>query len=89
MFASGFHAALALNGIEWEDRVLTVKRAKAKAAEVLALNGGNADGAGGAAKAARAHAPLALDMSSRVAYVGNLPWEVDEESLGAAFEVRF
>ena len=75
---SGFHAALALNGVEMEDRVLTVKRAKAKQA---------ADGNAGK-KAAPQVAPLPLDASSRVVYVGNLPWEVDEEVLAATFEVR-
>ena len=76
---AGFHAALALNGVEMEDRVLTVKRAKAKQA---------AEG-GAAKKAAPQVAPLPLDASSRVVYVGNLPWEVDEEVLAATFEVRF
>jgi hypothetical protein len=79
----GFHAALALNGIEMEDRVLTIKRAKGK---LLPESGGGAGGGGGAAKAPPA--PLPLDTTSRVVYVGNLSWEVDEESLGAAFEAR-
>ena len=74
---AGFHAALALNGIEMEDRVLTIKRAKAKAAD-----------AGKPAVGRAPPAPLPLDTSSRVVYVGNLSWEVDEESLSAAFEVR-
>ena len=74
----GFHAALALNGVEMEDRVLTVKRAKAKQA---------ADGAA-SKKAAPQVAPLPLDASSRVVYVGNLPWDVDEEVLASTFEVR-
>ena len=77
---AGFHAALALNGVEMEDRVLTVKRAKAKQA---------AEGGAAAKKAAPQVAPLPLDASSRVVYVGNLPWEVDEEVLAATFEVRF
>jgi hypothetical protein len=81
--ATGFHAALALNGIEMEDRVLTVKRAKAKAPDARGIGGASAGGGGAAAPA-----PLPLDTSSRVVYVGNLPWEIDEESLGAAFEVR-
>jgi hypothetical protein len=79
----GFHAALALNGIEMEDRVLTIKRAKGK---MLPESGGAGGGAGGAAKAPPV--PLPLDTTSRVVYVGNLSWEVDEESLGAAFEAR-
>ena len=60
--------------------MLTVKRAKAKQAVVEA--------AGGKGRAAAPVAPLPLDTSSRVVYVGNLPWEVDEEVLAATFEVR-
>ncbi len=82
--STGFHAALALNGIEMEDRVLTVKRAKAKAPDARGSGGAGAGGGAGAA----GPAPLPLDTSSRVVYVGNLPWEIDEESLGAAFEAR-
>jgi len=63
-----------------EDRVLTVKRAKAKAAAEGGAKGG---------RAAAPVAPLPLDASSRVVYVGNLPWEVDEEVLATAFEARF
>ena len=59
--------------------MLTVKRAKAKQA---------ADGGAAGKKAAPQVAPLPLDASSRVVYVGNLPWEVDEEVLAATFEVR-
>ena len=65
-----------------EDRVLMVKRAKAKAAALEAL------GAGKAGRATAPVAPLPLDASSRVVYVGNLPWEVDEEVLAATFEAR-
>ena len=59
--------------------MLTVKRAKAKQA---------AEGGVAGKKAAPQVAPLPLDASSRVVYVGNLPWEVDEEVLAATFEVR-
>ena len=59
--------------------MLTVKRAKAKQA---------ADGGAAGKKAVPPVAPLPLDASSRVVYVGNLPWEVDEEVLAATFEVR-
>jgi hypothetical protein len=65
-----------------EDRVLTVKRAKAKQAAIEAAGGK------GPGKSAAPVAPLPLDTSSRVVYVGNLPWEVDEEVLAATFEVR-
>lgn len=62
--------------------MLTVKRAKAKQAAIEAAGGK------GPGKAAAPVAPLPLDTSSRVVYVGNLPWEVDEEVLAATFEVR-
>ena len=66
--------------------MLTIKRAKAKAA-TAALAAVTADGAA-APPGAPPPAPLPLDTSSRVVYVGNLSWEVDEAAMATAFEVR-
>jgi len=79
----GFHAALALNGLEVEDRTLSIKRAKAK--ELAALGVAPAPAAGVRASAPAA-APLPLEEGSRVVYCGNLAWEVDEEALAALFQ---
>ena len=93
-----FHACLALNGLPLDDSVdppvvLSVKRAKSKAA-TDALQTRTSEAAAmlpsvphGAPPVSRKQhtAPLEVDAQSRVVYVGNLSFEVDEEVLRSAF----
>lgn len=97
---ASFHACLALNGLTLDDTsahqgaTLSVKRAKSKAAaEALATHAREEASTRGCATLARhagppkaQHAaPLQVDAHSRVVYIGNLSFDVDEASLRAAF----
>jgi len=92
---ASFHACLALNGLALDDAsavTLSVKRAKSKpAAEAIATHVKEDMPTVGEEQhklqvaAVKHAAPLQVDAQSRVVYVGNLHFDVDEDSLRGAF----